>query len=150
MRFNKYVMAIVALPLVVAIVAGSYFVRWLAVIVLGTLLAFVFFGTEIQTALPRREKKKARERKTDVERTVALIQRAKKGAVARALLEERIIGIYATISEDYNLTYHSLISGPNEALRVLRSEGDFLDNLERALEIVEADLHENRRGKLEG
>ncbi|NJE10995.1 hypothetical protein [Thermococcus sp. MAR1] len=149
MRFN-YALAIAVIPLLMAIVAGSYLVRWLAVLVLGVLLAFILFGFEIHVPLPKRERLGKVERKTDVERVVTLIERAKKGKVARSLLEEKIVGIYATLSDDYNKSFHSLTSEPNEAIEALRSEGDFLDNLEKALKILEEDLHENRRGKFQG
>jgi len=150
MRFNRYVLAIAVIPLLVAIVAGSYLVRWLAVLVLGALLAFLLFGFDIHVPLPKRERLERVERKTDVERVVTLIERAKRGKVARSLLEEKIAEIYATLSEDYNQTFHSLTSEPNEAIKTLRSEGDFLDNLEKALKIVEEDLYEDRGGKLQG
>ncbi|ASJ05545.1 hypothetical protein [Thermococcus barossii] len=150
MKFNRHALVIAMIPLVVAIIAGSYLVRWLAVLALGGVLAFLLFGFEIRVPLPTRERLMRAERKTDVERVTTLIERAKKGKVARSLIEEKIVGIYATISEDYNRTFHSLISEPNDALKVLRSEGDFLDNLEKALKIVEEDLYENRRGKRQG
>ena len=150
MKFNRHALVIAMIPLVVAIIAGSYLVRWLAVLALGGVLAFLLFGFEIRVPLPKRERLMRAERKTDVERVTTLIERAKKGKVARSLIEEKIVGIYATISEDYNRTFHSLISEPNDALKVLHSEGDFLDNLEKALKIVEEDLYENRRGKRQG
>jgi hypothetical protein len=150
MKFNRHALVIAMIPLVMAIIAGSYLVRWLAVLALGGVLAFLLFGFEIRVPLPKRERLMRAERKTDVERVTTLIERAKKGKVARSLIEEKIVGIYATISEDYNRTFHSLISEPNDALKVLRSEGDFLDNLEKALKIVEEDLYENRRGKRQG
>ncbi|NJE05535.1 hypothetical protein E3E36_05135 [Thermococcus sp. M36] len=150
MRFKGHVLAIAVIPLLIAIIAGSYLVRWLAVLVLGSLLAFLLFGLEIRVPLPKRERELKVERKTDIERMVTLIERAKKGKVARSILEEKIAEIYATLSEDYNRTFHSLTSEPNKALKALRSEGDFLDNLEKALKIVEEDLYENRRGKLQG
>ncbi|NJE61816.1 hypothetical protein [Thermococcus sp. 21S7] len=149
MRLN-YALAIAAVPLLIAVIAGSYMIRWLAVLALGGLLAFFLFGFEIRVPLPGREKPERVERKTDVERVATLIERAKGGKVARSLLEEKIAEIYATLSEDYTRTFHALISEPNEALRALRSEGDFLDNLERALKIVEEDLNEDRGGKLQG
>jgi len=144
MKFNKYAMIVISIPLVIAIVAGSYFVRWFSVLVLGALLTFLLFWVEIKVVSPRKKGRRQEKRKTDVERTANLIKRARKGAVARALLEEKIVEIYALLSEDYNLTHRTLVSEPNEALRVLRSGGDFLDNLEKALKIVEADLNEDR------
>ncbi len=142
MRLHKAVIVAGTVLLLVATVAGSYFLRWLSVLFLGVFLAFFLFGIEIQVARPRLKRGVKVERKTDVERTVGLIRKARSGKVARSLVEEKIAEIYATLSDDYNSTYHSLLSEPNEALKALRSEGDFLDNLERALKIVEADLNE--------
>ncbi|WP_297090388.1 hypothetical protein [Thermococcus sp.] len=149
MKFN-YALAIATIPLVIAIIAGSYMVRWLAVLILGSFLAFILFNFEIRVPLPKRKRQLRVKRKTDIERMVTLIERAKKGKVARSLLEEKIAGIYAMLSDDYDKAFHSLTSEPNEAIKALRSEGDFLDNLERALKIVEEDLYEDRRGKLQG
>lgn len=142
--------AIATVPLIIAVIAGSYLVRWLAVLALGAFLAFVLFGFEIRISLPRRGREYNVRRKTDIERVATLIERARKGRVARSLIEEKVVGIYALLSDDYSRTFHTLLSEPNEAIKILRSDGDFLDNLEKALEIVEEDLYEDRRGKLEG
>ena len=142
MRLSKAVLAVSMVLLLVAVFPGPYLIRWLAVLFLGLFLALFLFGFDIRVAVPGFGRSENVERKTDVDRAVALIEKAKKGKVARSLVEERIIEIYATLSDDYNSTYSSLLSEPNEALKVLRSEGDFLDNLERALKIVEADLNE--------
>ncbi|NJE46097.1 hypothetical protein E3E35_01460 [Thermococcus sp. GR7] len=150
MGLHKAVVIVGAVLLLIATIAGSYMVRWLAVLFLGIFLAFFLFGIEIRVARPRLRRSMQVKRKTDVDRTIALIDKAKTGKVARSLVEEKIIDIYATLSDDYNSTYRSLLSEPNEALKALRSERDFLDNLEKALKIVEADLNEGRRGKPEG
>ncbi|ACJ17172.1 conserved hypothetical membrane protein [Thermococcus onnurineus NA1] len=150
MGLHKAVVIVGAVLLLIATIAGSYMVRWLAVLFLGIFLAFFLFGIEIRVARPRLRRSMQVKRKTDVDRTIALIDKAKTGKVARSLVEEKIIDIYATLSDDYNSTYRSLLSKPNEALKALRSERDFLDNLEKALKIVEADLNEGRRGKPEG
>ncbi|ASJ06224.1 hypothetical protein [Thermococcus pacificus] len=143
MRLHKAVIVASIVLLLVATMAGSYLIRWLSVLFLGAFLAFFLFGIEIQVARPRLKRGMKVERKTDVERTVSLIQKARSGRVARSLIEEKIVDIYATLSDDYNSAYRSLLSEPNEAIKALRSEGDFLDNLERALKIVEADLNED-------
>jgi uncharacterized protein (DUF58 family) len=143
MKLHKAVVIMGSILLLVSVMAGSYMVRWLAVLFLGAFLAFFLFGVEIKVSLPVPELRAKVEKKTDVDRTVTLIQKAKTGKVARSLIEEKILDIYATLSDDYNSTFRSLRSEPNEAIRVLNSEGDFLDNLEKALEIVEADLNED-------
>ncbi|WP_297463698.1 hypothetical protein [Thermococcus sp.] len=143
MRFHRVAIVVSAIMLIAATFLSSYAFRWLAVLFLGTFLAFLLFGFEMRVAIPELRRRIEIERKTDVERTVGLIRKARSGRVARSLVEEKIVEIYATLSDDYNSTYRSLLSEPNEALKVLRSEGDFLDNLERALKIVEADLNED-------
>ena len=143
MKLHKAVVVVGSILLLASIMAGSYLVRWLAVLFLGAFLACFLFGVEIKVSIPVPERRAKVERKTDVDRTVALIRKAKTGKVARSLIGEQIIDIYATLSDDYNSTFRSLRSEPNEALRVLNSGGDFLDNLEKALEMVEADLNED-------
>ncbi|QDA30456.1 hypothetical protein FH039_00915 [Thermococcus indicus] len=143
MRLHKALLFIGSVLLLAATLAGSYLVRWLAVLFLGAVLAFFLFGVEIKVARQRISRGVKVERKTDVDRTVSLLRKARTGRVARSLVEEKIVEIYATLSDDYNPTYHSLLTNPNEAVRTLRAEGDFLDNLEKALEIVEADLNES-------
>lgn len=143
MRVHRLVVVVSAALIVVSTFMGSYVVRWLAVLFLGALLGAFLFGLEMRVSRPRLKRREGVERKTEVDRVTALIRRAKTGKVARSLIEESIVHIYATLSDDYNSTYRSLLSEPNEALKVLRSEGDFLDNLEKALEIVEADLNES-------
>ncbi|NJE30156.1 hypothetical protein E3E38_03705 [Thermococcus sp. 18S1] len=143
MRFHKVLLVIGSVLVLTATLAGSYMVRWLAVLFLGAVMAFFLFGVEMNVARRRRDREQRVERKTDVDRTVSLLRKARTGRVARSLVEEKIAEIYATLSDDYNSTYHSLITDPNDAIRTLRSEGDFLDNLEKALKIVEADLDES-------
>jgi len=143
MRVHRLVVVVSAALIVVSTFMGSYVVRWLAVLFLGALLGAFLFGLEMRVSRPRLKRREGVERKTEVDRVTALIRRAKTGKVARSLIEESIVHIYATLSDDYNSTYRSLLSEPNEALKALRSEGDFLDNLEKALEIVEADLNES-------
>lgn len=67
MRFSPAAIATVP-PLIIAVIAGSYLVRWLAVLVLGAFLAFVLFGFEIRISLPRRGREYNVRRKTDIER----------------------------------------------------------------------------------
>ncbi|NJE04298.1 hypothetical protein [Thermococcus sp. MV11] len=150
MRFHRALLIVGSVLVLVATLAGSYLVRWLAVLFLGAVMAFFLFGVEMNVARRRRDREQRVERKTDVDRTVSLLRKARTGRVARSLVEERIVEIYATLSDDYNSTYHSLITNPNEAIRALRAEGDFLDNLEKALDIVEADLNEGGRDTREG
>ena len=143
MRVSKSLLAVSVVFLALAVFPAPYAVRWLSVLAMGLLLAVSLFGFEVDVGRPEFPGKPSTERRTDVDRTVTLIAKAKKGKLARSLLEERIAGIYATLSDDYNHTFHSLISEPNEAVRALRSGEDVLDGLERALKIVEEDLNED-------
>ncbi|WP_297476682.1 hypothetical protein [Thermococcus sp.] len=143
MRVSKSLLAVSVVFLVLAVFPAPYAVRWLSVLAMGLLLAVSLFGFEVDISRPEFRRKPPSEKKTDVDRTVTLIRKAKKGKLARSLLEERIAGVYATLSDDYNSTFRSLMSEPNEAMRALRSSGDVLDGLEKALKIVEADLNED-------
>ena len=143
MRINLGIAAVVALLVALAVFPAPYMARWLAVLAIGILLGVLIFNWEVAGIIPSLGRSQGVKPKTDIERTVTLIKKAKSGKVARSLVAEQIAGIYATLSDDYSSTFHTLMNEPNEALRVLRSEGDFLDNLERALKMVEADLNED-------
>lgn len=143
MGINRAV--VLAIPFVIiAFVAGSYFARWFGVILGGIILMVILFFLELEEGYGLRAKKKPKpEIRSDFERMVALIEKSKKGKVAREIISDEIRGIYALISEDYTREFYKLKNNPNRALRVLKSEGDFLKNLRKALEIVEVDLNEN-------
>ncbi len=143
MKINLGIAVAVALLVALAVFPAPYMARWLAVLAIGILLGVLIFNWEVAGIIPSLGRSQGVKPKTDIERTVTLIKKAKSGKVARSLVAEQIAGIYATLSDDYSSTFHTLMNEPNEALRVLRSEGDFLDNLERALKIVEADLNED-------
>jgi len=48
-----------------------------------------------------------------------------------------------TLSDDQAKTYRGLHEKPNKALLLLEKEGDFLENLEKALKVVEVDINES-------
>ncbi len=143
MRINLGIAAVVALLVALAVFPAPYMARWLAVLAIGILLGVLIFNLDVAEIMPSLGRSQGVKPKMDIERTVTLIKKAKSGKVARSLVAEQIAGIYATLSDDYSSTFHALMNEPNEALKILRSEGDFLDNLERALKIVEADLNED-------
>ncbi len=136
--------ALAALPFVlIAVFAGSYILRWMAVVLTALILAVVLFGFEVKLRYIPRARFRAREKKSEFERTAMLISKARSGAVARALIEEKIIDSYAILAENYDREAARLKSNPNEALKALHSGEDFLDGLEKALKILEADLNED-------
>ncbi|ADT84881.1 hypothetical protein [Thermococcus barophilus] len=142
MRVSKALFLAVPFALM-AFLSGSYLVRWLGVIIAGVILIVVLFGFEIQSEYIPRRKRNLISGKSDLERLTSVVKRAKKGKMAREIIAEEIREIYALLSDEY--TRFDLKSNPNEALRLLHSEGDFYENLKKALEIVEADLNEDRR-----
>jgi hypothetical protein len=117
MRVSKSVVLLAVFLLLFAVFPGPYLIRWLAVLSLGLFLGLYLFGFEVKVARPRFGRPSKVEVKTDIERTVGLIKKAETGKVARSLIEEKIIDIYATLSDDYNSTFGSLRSHPNDALR---------------------------------
>jgi len=144
MRISHLVVLLTAFTLVLLYTDGTYFLRWLTVFLFGVALAVLLFGHEL--GLPPVEFSLGKDegsKRGEVEVLSRLVKRCKSGKAARSILEERIIEIYALASEDYRGTQSALRSSPNDALRALRAEGDFLDNLERALDIVEEDLNED-------
>ncbi|ASJ09822.1 hypothetical protein A3L12_00135 [Thermococcus sp. P6] len=147
MRVRPVILAF--LFLIPAFIAGSYLVRWLFVLITGAFLIFLLFGFEIKVSLPGGKPGRGMNIRTDVERTAALIDKARRGRIARSLIEERIMEVYSTLSDNPGRAFRGLASEPNETIKTLRSEGDFLDNLEKALKIMEEDLNEAGRGKPE-
>ncbi|MDK2914942.1 MAG: hypothetical protein PWQ79_1857 [Thermococcaceae archaeon] len=139
---KKSLVVILAIPALLAIFGSSYVLRWISVLLLGIILGLFLFGVELEVSPQFFKRGQKKVRASDFERMKLLIAKAKKGEVARKLVEEKIIEIYATLSENYSGEYRKLKSEPNEALRLLRSGGDFLENLEKAIKAVEADLDE--------
>lgn len=99
MRFNLAI--ILAFPFVlIAFFAGSYMVRWVAVLIAGViLLAFVLEETEFPY-LPRR-RGNVRKKKTDVERLTDIIKMARKRTIARQILSDAILEIYENPSSHH-------------------------------------------------
>ncbi len=135
MRISKALFLAVPFALM-AFLAGSYLIRWLGVMIAGVILIVVLFGLELQSEYVPRRKRNLISGKSELERLTSVVKRAKKGKIAREIIAEEIQEIYALLSDE----------NPNEALELIYSEGDFYENLKKALEIVEADLNEDRRG----
>ncbi|MBO8175286.1 MAG: hypothetical protein H0Z18_08510 [Thermococcus sp.] len=144
MRISKALFLAVPFALM-AFLSGSYLVRWLGVIIAGVILVIVLFGLEIQSEYVPRRKRNLISGKSELERLVSVVKRAKKGKMAREIIAEEIREIYALLSDESTQEFFDLKSQPNEALELIYSEGDFYENLKKALEIVEADLNEDRR-----
>lgn len=144
MSYSRFVLVITGLTLLLMMVFGEYVFRWGIVVLFAVLLTLILFGWELEIPSPKLkgDTSTIRERR-EVKALSKLIQKAEKGKTARSLIEERIIEIYSEASEDYRETYSKLRSHPNEAIKTLRREGDFIKNLEEALKIVEADLNED-------
>jgi len=135
MRISKALFLAVPFALM-AFLAGSYLIRWLGVMIAGVILIVVLFGLELQSEYVPRRKRNLISGKSELERLTSVVKRAKKGKIAREIIAEEIREIYALLSDE----------NPNEALELIYSEGDFYENLKKTLEIVEADLNEDRRG----
>ncbi|USH00358.1 hypothetical protein K1720_02500 [Thermococcus argininiproducens] len=144
MRFN--LVFFLVLPFVlIAFFAGSYLVRWIAVLIAGViLLAFILEETELPYIPRRRESK--REKRTDVERLADIIKMAKKGTVARQIISDTVLEIYEVLEENRE----KAVERTREVFGSSYQGGNFLENLENALKIVEEDVNENRRGPRKG
>ncbi|ASJ01953.1 hypothetical protein A3L09_01090 [Thermococcus profundus] len=142
MKVSKTFLALASIPALAGIFFGAYVLRWISVVFLSVVTIFYLFGQELRISytLPQREERI--QRKSEFERSLNMIRKARKGAVSRSLIEDGIIEIYMTLSENPAEVYQRLHREPNRALLELRKGGDFLDNLERALEIVEEDINE--------
>jgi len=139
MKLRLNLALILTTPFVlVAIFAGSYLVRWIAVLVAGTiLLAFILEEAELPYIPRRREQK--RRRKEDFERLADVIKMAKKGSVAKQIVLDSLLEIYEIIEEDREKAKTKV-----RELKITGSGNKFLEDLEKVLEIVEADVNESR------
>lgn len=144
MRLSKLVALLTLFAFLLVFAEGAYVLRWITVLIFGVILSVILFGWEL--GLPPIElglSSPNRERRDEVKALSALIEKAKSGKAARKIIAEMVADIYATASEDYGKTYQRLRSEPNEPMRLIMGDGDFLENLERAIELVEADLNED-------
>ncbi|MCD6558925.1 hypothetical protein DRN43_02090 [Thermococci archaeon] len=131
---------VMAIPfLLIASFASSYIVRWASLLVAGVILLAIFiWEVPIRYRTPKRIRKEENG-KTEFERIVSMIKLAEKGGVARSLVEDRIIGIYE-ILEDKG--FDEIKKSPNRALRILRQSDNFLEGLEKALDVLEREMEE--------
>ena len=131
---------VMAIPfLLIASFASSYIVRWASLLVAGVILLAIFiWEVPIRYRTPKRIRKEENG-KTEFERIVSMIKLAEKGGVARSLVEDRIIGIYE-ILEDKG--FDEIKKSPNRALRILRQSDNFLEGLEKALDVLEREREE--------
>ncbi len=144
----RFEVLLVLFLVLVAVLSGSYAIRWVSVVTLGIVLAvFLFSGGRLpviyRELLAREEPERGQRPLSNFERTVRLVEKAKSGRTARKLVADRIAEMYAMVSDNYNQTFRRLQSKPNRAIQVLYGKGDFLDNLEKSLEIVEEDIDES-------
>ncbi len=146
MRIRRSFLILIALPLIGGIVFGAYVLRWLSVLLLSVITLAYLFGEELRIAYPSMHRKEVVERRDEVERVTKIIEKAKESPVSRSILEEQIIEIYMTLSDNQAETYRKLHEEPNEAILLIRKEGNFLENLEKALNVVEVDIDEGGRG----
>lgn len=141
MKLRLNLALILTAPFVlVAVFAGSYLVRWIAVLIAGTiLLAFILEEAELPYIPRRREQK--RRRKEDFERLADVIKMAKKGSVAKQIVLDSLLEIYEIVEEDREKAKTKV-----KGLKITGSGNKFLEDLEKVLEIVEADVNESRGG----
>lgn len=150
MRVSRAFIALTTIPAIAGIALGAYALRWLSVLLLSFITIAYLFGHELKIHYAVRLGRDEVKRKSEFERTLNMVKKAQKGAVSRSLIEENIIEIYMTLSDNPAEVYQRLHAEPNEALLELRKGGDFLDNLERALEIVEGEINEGGGSQLKG
>ncbi len=144
MGLSRLVAFLTLLALLVVFAEGTYLLRWMTVLLFGLILAIILFGWEL--GLPQiglEGGSSVTKRRDEVESLAKLIDRAKKGRVARGIIADMVVEIYSLTSENHGEVYRRLRSEPNEPLKLIMSDGDFLENLESALDAVEADLNED-------
>ena len=144
MRLSRVVALLTVLAFLVVFAEGAYVLRWITVLIFGIALSIILFGWEL--GLPPLDfgsSSTENEKRDEVKTLSALIGKAKSGKVARKIIADMVADIYATASENYGKTYQRLRAEPNRPMRMIMGNGDFLENLERAIELVEADLNED-------
>ncbi|MDV3103787.1 hypothetical protein [Thermococcus waiotapuensis] len=150
MRVSKAFIALAIIPATAGVALGEYTLRWISVLFLSLITVAYLFSYELKINYAVRRGKEEVRRKSEFERTLNMVKKAQKGAISRSLVEENIIEIYMALSDSPAEVYQRLHAEPNEALRELRKGGDFLDNLERALRIVEGEINEGGGSQLKG
>ncbi|AJC71584.1 MAG: hypothetical protein J7K48_00420 [Thermococcus sp.] len=143
MKIRKSFLILISLPLIGGVVFGTYMLRWLSVLALSLITLAYLFGEELKISYPSVTRRQSVKRRDEVKRIAKIIEKAKKSPLSRSILKEQIIEIYMTLSDDQAKTYRGLHEKPNKALLLLEKEGDFLENLEKALKVVEVDINES-------
>ncbi|WP_457752475.1 hypothetical protein [Thermococcus sp.] len=144
MKLSRLVALLTLLAFLVVFGEGAYVLRWITVLIFGIALSIILFGWELGLPPIELGTSQSRNMKRDEVKTLtSLIGKAKSGKTARKIIADMIVDIYATVSDDYGATYQKLRSEPNKPMRLVMGDGNFLDNLERAIELVEADINED-------
>ncbi|AFK22300.1 hypothetical protein [Pyrococcus sp. ST04] len=116
-----------------AIVIGSYVVRWLFTI----LTAFVLFVYSIEGWEPKIRIRMKREfGDNEVQRLSKIILRSKFSDVSKEIIKDHILEAYHMLGYEYRV----LRENPPEGVRLLVSEGDFVENLKKSLDKLEEEI----------
>ncbi|WP_297510210.1 hypothetical protein [Thermococcus sp.] len=130
---------VISVFLLLSILPGEYYLRWLSVLALAFLLGVLLMGVDLRLSGGRVVEEEPPGKRPDFERALKIVKRARKGG-ARNLVEDELLEAYHTLT---GKSFHELRVNPPPALRAFYSSKNPYEGLKRALEILEADLNED-------
>ncbi|ASJ17364.1 hypothetical protein A3L04_09920 [Thermococcus chitonophagus] len=128
----KYIIPLI--PAMVAFTYGSYLVRWIFAIITAAIL-FVYSLEDVEIPAKFRFKPEVN-MDDEIRRLSNIVKRTERSNTARRIVVDHILEAYHNMGYEYS----DLRKNPPEALRLLKDESNFLERLERSLEILEEEV----------
>ncbi|AAL80640.1 hypothetical protein PFDSM3638_02575 [Pyrococcus furiosus DSM 3638] len=137
MRVEKGRLVIVLVG-ISAFLIPSYVIRWLLAIFVTALL----FIKSVEGWEPKRKTSIFSNflelRRDEVKRLAKIISRGEKSGVSRRIVKEHLLEAYNILGYEYS----ELNSSPPSGIKVLEEEGNFLERLNEALDLLEGEINE--------
>ncbi|MFA4646727.1 hypothetical protein P8X24_05630 [Pyrococcus kukulkanii] len=116
-----------------AILAGSYVIRWIFAVLTATIL-FVYSieGWEPKLRRPRQESFSEEE----IRRLAKIVARSRYSEVSRKIIRDHILEAYHLLGYEYP----QLRENPPEGLKVLDEHENFINGLEKSLRLLEEEV----------
>ncbi len=131
--------AVVALLIILAVIPGEYYVRWIAVVSLAIFLGALLVGSDVRLSYVSRHYEYVPQRRPEFERALTMVKRARKGG-AKNLIEGELLEVHYLMT---GRSYQDLRSNPPPALKAFYSSRNPYEGLEKALKILEGELNED-------
>ncbi len=139
---DRFKVVVVAVLVVIIVLSPNFWIKWILVVALGvTLLIMLFWNAELYGRRASSEGEIPQTR-DEFEVVARMIRNARRYGTSRKLLEDYFIEAYSFMTEeDPDVLYRKLRDNPNRAIALLRSGGDFVENLKKALGVLEDDVN---------